>query len=71
MRFKSFKNKPNEEWFKELCFCILTANFTAEGGIRIQKAIGDGFLTLSKEELEEKLKNLGHRFYRKRAVFIV
>ena len=20
--FKSFKNKPNEEWFKELCFCI-------------------------------------------------
>jgi len=69
--FKSFKNKSNEEWFKELCFCILTANFTAEGGIKIQKEIGDGFLTLPKEELEEKLKILGHRFYRKRAEFIV
>ncbi len=49
----------------------MTANFTAEGGIKIQKEINYDFLTLSKKELEEKLKNMGHRFYRKRAEFIV
>ncbi|WP_456472149.1 N-glycosylase/DNA lyase [Methanocaldococcus sp.] len=69
--FKSFKDKPNEEWFKELCFCILTANSSAELGIKIQKEIDDGFLTLSREELEKKLKELGHRYYKKRAEYIV
>jgi N-glycosylase/DNA lyase len=69
--FKELNKKSNKEWFKELCFCILTANFTAEGGIRIQKEIDDGFLTLDQKELEERLKKLGHRFYRKRSEFIV
>ncbi len=54
-----------------MCFCILTANFTAEGGIRIQKEINDGFLYFDQKELEMKLRNLGHRFYRKRAEFII
>jgi len=69
--FKELNKKSNKEWFKELCFCILTANFTAEGGIRIQKEIDDGFLTLDQKELEDRLKELGHRFYRKRSEFIV
>lgn len=70
--FKGMRERSWKHWFSELCFCILTANFTAEGGIRIQKALGpDGFLKLSKEELERKLRELGHRFPRKRAEYIV
>ena len=69
--FKELNKKSNSEWFKELCFCILTANFTAEGGIKIQQEIGGGFLILSQKNLENKLKKLGHRFYRKRAEYIV
>ena len=64
-------NQPDEEIFKELCFCILTANYTAEGGMRIQKEVGSGFLTLSQIELSEKLKYLGHRFPNARSRYIV
>ncbi len=70
--FEKMRNKGEEAWFSELCFCILTANYTAEGGLRIQKALGaEGFLKLSYEELVSKLKQLGHRFPRARARYIV
>ncbi len=69
--FESFKNKDSKEWFLELCFCILTANSSANLGITAQKEIGYGFLFWSREKLEKKLKELGHRFYRKRAEYIV
>ncbi|MHA1506929.1 MAG: N-glycosylase/DNA lyase [Candidatus Asgardarchaeia archaeon] len=71
MEFESLGRKGNEEWFLELCFCILTANSSAELCIRIQKEIGKSFLTLSKEELSERLKSMGHRYYAKRAEYIV
>lgn len=73
-RIKEFEEngkKSSEEIFKELCFCILTANFNAEKSIKIQKEIGDGFLFLDKKELEIKLKELGHRFPETRASYIV
>ncbi len=57
--------------FSELCFCILTANYSASGGMRIQKAIDDGFLTLDEGELERRLRELGHRFPNARASYIV
>jgi len=69
--FKEFGRKGNEVWFSELCFCILTANSTAKLGLKIQGELGDGFLTLPKKELTRRLKELGHRFYNKRADFIV
>jgi len=69
--FKALGKKPSSELFKELCFCILTANFNAERGIKIQEAIGDGFLTLSESELAERLRSLGHRYPRARARYIV
>jgi len=72
-RIKEFselgKNSINEI-FKELCFCLLTANFSAHGGIKIQKEIGDGFLTLSEIDLAKKLSELGHRFPNARAKYI-
>ena len=64
-------NISKEELFSELCFCLLTANYSSAGGIKIQKAIGQGFLTLSEAELAEMLNGLGHRFPNARAKFIV
>jgi len=70
-QFKKLGKAGVDEIFKELCFCILTANFTAERGMMIQEEIGDGFLHLSEKELAKKLKTLGHRFPNKRAEYIV
>lgn len=53
--------KSGKEVFKELCFCILTANFDAERTIVMQKGIGDGFLKLSEKQLARKLRIMGHR----------
>ncbi len=69
--FMENRNKPIDEIFKELCFCLLTANFSAERSLRIQEEIGDGFLTLSENELVEKLRELGHRYPKSRAKYIV
>lgn len=63
-RLKEFKD--SKDLFSELCFCILTANFRADKSIEIQKQID--FKT--EENLEKKLKELGHRFYNKRAEYI-
>ncbi|KUO40147.1 MAG: N-glycosylase [Hadesarchaea archaeon DG-33-1] len=69
--FKELGKRENENWFSELCFCILTANSTAKLGLKIQRELGNGFLILPKEELRSRLKELGHRFYNRRAEFIV
>ena len=69
--FEHIGRGSNEELFKELSFCLLTANYSAEGGIRIQREIGDGFITLSLDELTRELRCLGHRFPRARAEYIV
>ncbi|MDH5807121.1 MAG: N-glycosylase/DNA lyase [Candidatus Verstraetearchaeota archaeon] len=63
-RIKEFEEigKNEDSVFKELCFCILTANYSAKKGMIIQYSIGDGFIHLSKEELYKKLIELGYRF---------
>ncbi|MEE9322979.1 MAG: N-glycosylase/DNA lyase [Candidatus Aenigmarchaeota archaeon] len=71
MDFKKVGRGSNEDIFKELCFCILTANFNAERGIKIQEEIGDGFLTLTKAELAKRLKELGHRYPKPRTGYII
>jgi len=68
--FKEIDRKSSDEIFKELCFCILTANFNAEKCIKIQKEIDGGFLTLSEKELAKQLKTLGHRYPNTRARYI-
>ncbi|BBE30339.1 putative N-glycosylase/DNA lyase [Tepiditoga spiralis] len=74
-RFKEFenlgKNGSEEDLFSELSFCVLTANWSAKGGIRAQKEIGNGFINLSEEKLIEALKSVGHRFPKARAKYIV
>ncbi len=73
MRMAEFKARGMQqsgELFKELCFCLLTANYSAEGGMRVQEAIGDGFLSLPEKALAKKLKSLGYRFPNARAKYI-
>ena len=69
--FSEMGKKSNEELFKELCFCLMTANFSATGGIKIQNAIGNEFASMPEEELAKQLAQLGHRFPNMRASFIV
>lgn len=69
--FKHMRRRSSVDLFKELCFCILTANFSAERSLRIQAEVGDGFLTLSEPQLAETLKRLGHRYPNARARYIV
>ena len=69
--FDEMGKKSNHDLFKELCFCLMTANFSASGGLKIQNAVGDGFHTMPEEELAKQLAILGHRFPNMRAKFIV
>ena len=68
--FSELGKKSINEIFKEMCFCLLTANFSAQGGIKIQKEISNGFLTLPEIDLAKKLSELGHRFPNARAKYI-
>ncbi len=70
--FRKAGRGGEQRWFSELCFCILTANYTAHGGMRIQRELGaDGFCRLPEKGLVAQLKGLGHRFYNTRGRFIV
>ncbi|MEM1550621.1 MAG: N-glycosylase/DNA lyase [Candidatus Bathyarchaeia archaeon] len=69
--FLENRRKSPAEIFKELCFCILTANFSAEKSIKIQSEIDNGFLNLSKSKLAERLRILGHPYPNARAKYIV
>ena len=63
--------RQSNDIFKELCFCILTANFNAERSIRIMDEAGDKFIYLSEKDMAKLLRKLGHRFPNMRAKFIV
>ncbi len=63
--------QSKDKLFQELCFCILTANTSAEMGIRVQNAIGDGFIYLDRDTLRDRLKDAKYRFYNVRSSFIV
>ena len=69
--FKELGDVSSNRIFKELCFCILTANFNAEKCIEIQTKIGDEFLTLPESHLAQRLRELSHRFPNTRARYIV
>lgn len=69
--FRGLRRGSCEDLFSELCFCILTANCSAESCIRVQKNIGRRFLDLTEERLSSELRRLGYRFPNKRAHYIV
>ncbi|MFX0087448.1 MAG: N-glycosylase, partial [Candidatus Hodarchaeota archaeon] len=69
--FSVIKTKSIEEIFKELCFCIMTANCGAMKCIEVHEHIGEEFLHLSEMELANKFKELGYRFPNIRSSFII
>ena len=70
--FSSFATKSEEEWFSELCFCLLTANSKASTAISLQNDLGfKGFAGLSEPELVEQIKSHKHRFHNTKASRIV
>jgi len=68
--FSEVKTQPINLIFKELCFCITTANCSAERCIEVQEKIGNGFLTLSEIQLASKLKEYKYRFPNVRSKYI-
>ncbi|MEM0158713.1 MAG: N-glycosylase/DNA lyase [Thermoplasmataceae archaeon] len=72
LEFQKAGTESAENLFSELCFCILTANTSAEMGIRTIESIGlENLLTASQEELRDLLKKNRYRFYNLRSKFIV
>lgn len=70
--FDSFKNKNEEDWFSELCFCLLTANSKAKTALSLQNDLGfKGFYELIQEDLVSEIKNHKHRFHNTKAQRIV
>ena len=69
--FAEIKNKSIDNIFKELCFCIMTANCSAGKCIEIHENIGDGFLNLNECQLATRFKDLGYRFPNIRSNYIV
>jgi len=72
-RIREFEEigRKKENAFSELCFCILTANYSAEGGLRIQEKCSEEFFKLDEHQLAERLKELGYRYPKSRAKYIV
>ncbi len=64
-----WKRQDNIEIFKELCFCILTANASARMGIKGMNALDDIVITGAEEEIADKLRGI-HRYWRSRANYI-
>jgi N-glycosylase/DNA lyase len=69
--FSEIKKATKNKIFGELCFCIMTANCSAEKCIEVQELVADGFQNLTEEELAKTLKSLGYRFPNIRAKYIV
>ena len=70
--FQEFFQKSNEEWFSELCFCILTANSQAKRAIEIQNFLGaKGFLENTEAQLAQVIRSHGHRFHNNKAKYIM
>ncbi len=70
-QFKKTGFGPKDGIFSELCFCICTANCSAERGIRAQKEIGRGFSDLPAAELKQKVRETVCRFYNGKTSYIL
>ncbi len=68
--FRDVFREGNHRIFKELCFCIIAANSSAEMGVRTMSAIEDIVLTADLPTLQSRL-NRGFRYWRLRPSYIV
>jgi len=69
--FESFKDKGNEQWFSELCFCILTANSKARTALEIQQQLGaEGFCKADPGDIRRCIIRCRHRFHNNKTEYI-
>jgi N-glycosylase/DNA lyase len=70
--FREIHGNGSECWFRELCFCLLTANYTAQGAINIcrEESKTGAFMACPVEDLSGFLKKHKHRFPNARAKYI-
>lgn len=66
LKLREFKNC--QDWFSELCYCIMTANSKAESAMQLQKQIN--FRNISQEQLRLALKGKV-RFHGNKASYIL
>jgi N-glycosylase/DNA lyase len=69
--FAAFKEESIQIIFREMCFCIMTANCGAEKCIEIHNRMEDDFLILDRMQLAEKFKECGYRFPNIRSSYII
>jgi len=71
MTLQTVDKKDNERLFEELVFCLLTANTSAEMGMKAVDVIRDVLVNGSLQDIQLKLKEVGYRFPNKRAEYII
>ncbi len=71
MKLRPVSRNTNERLFEEIVFCLLTANTSAEMGLKGVDAIRDILFTAPLPELQERLKESGYRYPNKRAEYII
>jgi N-glycosylase/DNA lyase len=70
--FASFKDKPADEWFSELCFCLLAANSRQKTAASIQNELGPkGFCNCSWAEIRDCIRRHKHRFHNNKSSYVV
>ncbi|MGE0793613.1 MAG: N-glycosylase/DNA lyase [Candidatus Woesearchaeota archaeon] len=70
--FQELNKKGNNEWFSELCFCILTANSKAQTAMQIQDELkAKGFLEYSLNKIVSVIRKNNHRFHNNKGKYIV
>ena len=70
MELRKVNKTDDERLFEELCFCILTANTSAEMGLKAIDAIRDLLINGTAEEMKNKLEGV-YRFNVLRPSYIV
>ena len=72
-RLNEFKElNTSEDWFSELCYCLLTANSKAETALNIEEELkGKGFHSYSQSEIKRCIRRNKHRFHNNKSKFIV
>jgi N-glycosylase/DNA lyase len=70
--FRNLGERGNEDWFCELCFCLLTANARASSAMNIQDQVrAKGFLYSPQENIASVIRMNKHRFHNNKAKYIV
>jgi N-glycosylase/DNA lyase len=68
--FREKRNQSEDDIFSELCYCILTANCSAESCLAIQQTLDTNFNRYNAESLATTLKSHHYRFPNTRAQYI-